>query len=79
MNELQSVLQWLAIGQQVVQAGAGVMAQIRSVLEANGIEADTAALDQVIADADRRRAIAEREARPATAAELGAHAGSTGE
>ena len=40
----------------------GVMAQIRGVLAANGIEADTAALDAVIADAERRKAQAEADA-----------------
>lgn len=79
MNGLQAALQWLALGQQVVAAGAGVLGQIQDVLKANGIEADTAALEQVIADADRRKALAERDARPATAAELGIHAGSTGD
>lgn len=55
MNEFQAALNWLALGQQVFEKGAGVYAQIKAVLAANGIEADTAALDAVIADAERRK------------------------
>lgn len=55
MNEFNAVLNWITLGQQVVEKGASVMNQIRAVLAANGIEADTAALDAVIADAERRK------------------------
>ncbi len=63
MNELQTALKWLALGQQVFAAGAGPWSQIKDVLAANGIEADTAVLDAVIADADRRKALAEADAK----------------
>lgn len=62
MDQLQIALQWLALGQQVFAKGEAVWNQIKGVLSANGIEADTAALDQVIADASRRKAQAERDA-----------------
>ena len=61
--DLQAALQWLGVLQQVVNAGGSVYAQIKGVLAANGIEADTAALDVVIADAERRRAQAEQDAK----------------
>lgn len=54
MDQWQAILQWLALGEKVVLAGADVLAQVRAVLAANGIEADTAALDAVIVDAARR-------------------------
>lgn len=67
MNEFAAVMQWIALGQQAIAKGAEVMAQIKGVLAANGIEADTAALDAVIADADRRKKLAEDDARPPAA------------
>ena len=60
---LQEVLKWLALAQQIKAAGEGPWNQIKAVLAANGIEADTAALDVVIADADRRKALAEADAK----------------
>lgn len=63
MGELQTALKWLALGQQVIAAGAGPWAEIKAVMAAHGIEADTAALDAVIADADRRKALAEADAK----------------
>ena len=62
MPTLLIALQWLQVGQQVIAAGAGVWSQIQAVLRSNGIEADTSALDEVIADAERRKAIALAEA-----------------
>jgi hypothetical protein len=61
--ELQAALSWLGVLQQVIDAGGGVMSEIKGVLSAHGIEADTAALDVVIADAERRRAQAEADAK----------------
>lgn len=62
MNELETAMKWLALGQQIVQRGTAVWEQIKGVLAQHGIEADTVALDDVIADADRRKAQAERDA-----------------
>jgi hypothetical protein len=63
VNELQTALAWLSLGQQVITAGEDVWNQIKGVLAANGIEADNAHLDAVIADAARRKAQAEADAR----------------
>lgn len=58
-----AIIQWIGIGQQIIASGSGLYSQIMGILRANGIQADTSALDEVIADADRRKAIAEAEAR----------------
>lgn len=63
MNELETAMKWLALGQQIVERGTLVWEQIKLVLSQHGIEADTVALDAVIADADRRKAQAEADAR----------------
>lgn len=47
---------------KIVQGGAPLVADIRAVLANHGVEADTAFLDQVIADAARRQRIAKAEA-----------------
>lgn len=59
---LAAVLQWLDIAQQIEAKGEGVWTAIKAVLVDHGIEADTAALDAAIADAARRKALAEHEA-----------------
>lgn len=46
------------LGAAIVQAGAGVVAQVTAILKAHGYEHDTSALDELIADAERRRQIA---------------------
>lgn len=56
-------MQWLGVLQQVEAAGSGAWDSVKAALAAHGIEADTAQLDAVIADAARRKALAEREAR----------------
>lgn len=58
---IAAILQWIALFDKI-KANAKVFDQIKGVLAANNIEADTAALDEVIADATRRKALAEREA-----------------
>lgn len=60
--DFAAVMAWLRILPQVVQAGVGVFAQIKGVLQDNGVDADTAELDRVIADAEARRQRAEAEA-----------------
>ena len=76
---LAAILQWLGLLQQIEQKGAAVFASVKKALADHGIEADTSALDEVIADAARRKALAEREAGIASAAALGVSTGSTGE
>jgi len=56
-----ALVQWIQLGQQVVAAGSGLWMQISAILKTHNIEADTSALDEVIADADRRRALAAAE------------------
>lgn len=59
---LAAILQWLAIAQQIEAKGADAWAQIKQSLTDNGIDADTSELDAVIADAARRKALADSEA-----------------
>jgi len=58
---LQQVMALANLGGAVVQAGAGVVAQVTSILQARGYEVDTRALDELIADAERRQQLAESE------------------
>ena len=58
---LQQVMTLANLGAAVVTAGAGVVSQVVDILRARGYEADTAALDELIIDAERRRLIAEQE------------------
>lgn len=60
---LNQVMALANLGGAIVQAGAGVVAQVVAILKARGYEADTQALDELIQDAERRRLIAEREAK----------------
>ena len=60
--DVQAILQWIGVLQRIQASGGTAYAEIKGVLAAHGIEADTAALDAVIADASRRKAIAQREA-----------------
>lgn len=53
-----AILQWVGLIQQL----APRWAQFKAFLAENGIAEDTAALDAVIIDAERRKAIAEAEA-----------------
>lgn len=75
LANLGALIQWLTIGEQVFDKGATVWADIQKVLAAHGIAADTAALDAVIADAARRKALAEQDAAVAQVSGTG----STGE
>lgn len=63
MLTFAAIMQWITLGQQVFEKGASAFNAVKAALAANGIEADTAELDKVIADADRRKALAENEAR----------------
>jgi hypothetical protein len=62
---MDAISQWLRILDRIQEAGARgqeAFVQIKGVLAAHSIEAETAALDAVIANATRREAIAAREA-----------------
>ncbi len=63
MNELQKALAILAAIQAVIAKGGGVADQVMAVFAAHGLEADTAALDAVVSDAERRKAQAEADAK----------------
>lgn len=58
-----SLAEWLTLGEKVIKAGSGALAAVKTALAAQGVEADTAQLDAVIVDAERRKALAEAEAR----------------
>jgi hypothetical protein len=62
MLSFAAMMQWFNIGKAVFQAGLPVFQQIQGVLANNGIQADTDALEADMIDADRRKAIADREA-----------------
>jgi hypothetical protein len=83
MFSLATLTQLLGLWQRILDAesrGVQVWQTIKAAVPDQGAESDTAALDAVIADAQRRRDIAEREANgTASAAELGVHAGSNGD
>jgi len=55
---IAAILQWISIGQQVIEKGAPAWAAVKVVLASHSISSDTSALDEVIADADRRRQVA---------------------
>ena len=62
MFSIDFILKWIGILPQIAQAGSAAVAAVKGALAAHGIEADTAELDAVALDADRRKAIAEAEA-----------------
>lgn len=59
---IPALMQWIALGEQVIEAGKGPLNDVRAALAAHGIAADTAQLDAVILDGERRKALAEHEA-----------------
>lgn len=56
------VLKWLGLLPQIISGGTAVYASVKAALAAHGIEAENAELDAVMADADRRKALALHEA-----------------
>jgi len=62
MLTFAAIIQWITIGQKVFEAGKPAFDAVKAALAAHTIEADTDALDKVIEDADRRKALAEHEA-----------------
>lgn len=61
-NDLQTAINWLNFGQAIMRAGGGAWTAIKSAAQAHGVEADTAALDADLIDAERRKGLAERDA-----------------
>lgn len=61
---LAQVAQALGLVSGIISAGSVAMAQIKAILQAHSIEVDTSALDQVIADAERRKTVREQESMP---------------
>lgn len=59
---LNGIVQWITVLQQLEAKGKPAWDSVKKTLADHGIEADTAALDEVIADAARRKAQAERDA-----------------
>lgn len=59
---LAALLQWISIGEQVIDKGTAAWSDIQAALARNGIEADNALLDAVIADDVRRKGLAEQDA-----------------
>jgi len=53
---IPEILKWIGLFQQIHTAGGSAWADVKAALANHGIEADTAALDAVIADADARAA-----------------------
>lgn len=62
MFTIAAIINWISLGEKVFNAGKPAWDSIKAALAAHGIEEDTAALDKVIEDADRRKALAEHEA-----------------
>lgn len=60
--DVAALAQWIALGEKVVTAGAGALAAVTAAAAAHGIEQDTAQLNAVILDAERRKALAAAEA-----------------
>lgn len=49
------------LGGAIVSAGVGVFEQVKAILRKEGYEHDTSELDELLADAERRRQLAARE------------------
>ena len=58
----KALAEWIALGEKVLAAGADVLAAVRAAAGTYGVASDTAHLEAVIADAERRKALAESEA-----------------
>ena len=61
MNPL-AIYQWITLGYQLFEKGTEAWTRVQNAMRAEGVEADNSELDRVAADADRRRAISEKEA-----------------
>jgi hypothetical protein len=61
--EIEAILSWVSLLPKLIDAGGAVYAEIKTILTDNGIDHDTTSLDAAIADADRRKSIADAEAK----------------
>lgn len=59
---IPALLEWIALGEKLISTGTGAIDAVKAAAAARGVEQDTAALDAVILDAERRKAIAAGEA-----------------
>ena len=62
MTDLKAAMDWLAFGQAVFSAGTAAWTRVKDAASEAGIVHDTAALDAVIEDAERRKALAQHDA-----------------
>lgn len=60
---LAGAVQWLEILQQIASKGKSAWDRIKQALADEGIDADNEKLDAIILDAERRKTIAENEAK----------------
>lgn len=59
---IPALMQWIALGEKVLDAGKGPLNAVIAAAAAHGVEQDTAQLNAVIVDGERRKAIAAAEA-----------------
>lgn len=59
---IPALLEWVHLGEQLIASGQGAYNAVKDAAAAHGVLADTAQLDAVILDAERRKALAEAEA-----------------
>ena len=59
---IPALLEWIALGEKLINTGMGAIDAVKAAAVARGVEQDTAALDAVILDAERRKGIAAGEA-----------------
>lgn len=60
--DIGTIIGFIKIGKQVVDAGRPAYESLRQALAKHGIETDSEELDAIIIDAAHRKAVAEREA-----------------
>ena len=53
-----ALLEWIALGEKLIEAGKGPFNAVMATVATHGVTQDTTALDAVILDAERRKAIA---------------------
>jgi len=56
---LADILAALGLANTIIHTGSELWGQIKTILQSNGIEADYAALDAMVADAEARKARAQ--------------------
>lgn len=61
-QDLAIATAWLTLGTQVFAGGSALWGKVKAALVANGYAGDTSVLDGLIADSERRKALAEADA-----------------